>query len=157
MKTQINGLYKIIFIITLFLSTESFSLEKGKWTFTKDKDWCYIGSIPLLEEGNYTKRGDTYFLVYRINNQPNPEIQINAGYNYSETKEVEVIIDNNKNLLSIVEGDTAWTENDKKIIESMKKGKEMIVKGTSSRGTLTTDTYTLIGFTAAYNKLKKDC
>ena len=32
MKTQINSLYKIIFIITLFLSTESFSLEKGKWT-----------------------------------------------------------------------------------------------------------------------------
>ena len=82
---------------------------------------------------------------------------LEATFIFSETKEVEVIIDNNKNLLSIVEGDTAWTENDKKIIESMKKGKEMIVKGTSSRETLTTDTYTLIGFTAAYNKLKKDC
>ena len=81
------------------------SLEKGKWTFTKDKDWCYIGSIPLLEEGNYTKRGDTYFLVYRINNQPDPEIQINAGYNYSETKEVEVIIDKVNHVGDIVISD----------------------------------------------------
>ena len=39
----------------------------------------------------------------------------------------------------------------------MIKGNEMIIKGISSRGRLTTDTYTLTGFTTAHNKLKKDC
>jgi hypothetical protein len=33
----------------------------------------------------------------------------------------------------------------------------MIVKGTSSRGTLTTDTYSLSGFTAAFNAISKAC
>ena len=48
-------------------------------------------------------------------------------------------------------------ENDNKVILSMKKGLELIVKGHSSRGTLTKDIYTLKGFTAAYNNLFDDC
>ena len=39
----------------------------------------------------------------------------------------------------------------------MKKGLELVVTGESSRGTVTNDTYTLKGFTAAYNKLIEDC
>ena len=40
---------------------------------------------------------------------------------------------------------------------AMKGGKAMVVKGTSSRGTLTTDTYSLAGFTAAYAAIGKAC
>jgi len=39
----------------------------------------------------------------------------------------------------------------------MKKGLELKVTGESSRGTITNDTYTLNGFTAAYNQLINDC
>ena len=53
--------------------------------------------------------------------------------------------------------ETAWTNKDKEVIFAMKKGIKLIMKGYSSRGTLIIDTYTLNGFTAAYNKLTKDC
>ena len=46
---------------------------------------------------------------------------------------------------------------DNEVIIAMKKGLKMIVQGYSSRGTLTTDDYSLTGFTAAFNKLSKDC
>ena len=157
MRTQINSLFKFIFVVTLFFSSELFSIESGAWTFTKDKNWCYIGSMPIKEEGDYTQRGDTYFLVYRMNKKPEAVVQINAGYNYAEKKDVEVIIDKNTYIFSIIEGDTAWSNEDKKIINAMKRGKDMIIRGFSHKGTLTTDTYTLIGFTTAYNKLIKDC
>ncbi|MGB1026239.1 MAG: invasion associated locus B family protein, partial [Rhodospirillaceae bacterium] len=39
----------------------------------------------------------------------------------------------------------------------MKRGRDMIVKGTSSRGTVTTDTYSLSGVTAAMNAIDKAC
>ena len=71
-------------------------------------------------------------------------------------KDVEVIIDNNT-IKFFPDEDSAWAENDSKVILSMKKGLELIVKGYSSRGTLTKDTYTLKGFTAAYNNLFDDC
>ena len=53
--------------------------------------------------------------------------------------------------------ETAWTNNDKKVIFAMKKGIKLTVKGESSRGTKTTDIYTLKGFTVAYNQLFNDC
>ena len=39
----------------------------------------------------------------------------------------------------------------------MKKGLELVLSGNSSRGTITNDTYTLKGFTAAINKLNDEC
>jgi len=157
MHIRLNILLKFIFLVTLFFSSKLLSIEVGKWTFVNDENWCYIGSIPSKEEGDYTQRGDTYFLVYRINKDPEPTVQINAGYNYNEEKEVEITIDQS-NFILFTQGDSAWSnKQDKDIIYAMKKGKNMIVKGISSRGTLTTDTYTLMGFTAAYNKLDKEC
>ena len=43
------------------------------------------------------------------------------------------------------------------IVDAMKAGKAMTVVGYSQRGTETTDTYTLIGFTKAYHSLQQDC
>ena len=53
--------------------------------------------------------------------------------------------------------DSAWTNNDNEVIYAMKKGIQLTVFGISSRETKTIDTYTLNGFTAAYNKLINDC
>jgi hypothetical protein len=141
----------------LFLSTQLESLEVGKWNFVVDENYCYIGSLPTNEEGNYTQRGSTYVLVYRINRSSEKIVQITAGYNYDEKKPVIVKIDRTS-FKFFGKDDTAWTKNkDKEVIYEMKKGNEMIIQGNSSRGTLTTDTYTLKGFTAAYNKLSENC
>ena len=39
----------------------------------------------------------------------------------------------------------------------MKNGNKLKITGYSSRGTKTTDTYSLMGFTAAYNHISKSC
>ena len=91
-----------------------------------------------------------------MNNSEDAIIQVEAGYPYDSKKSVEVTID--KKLYNFVSDEgSAWTENDIKVISSMKKGLVLSVKGQSSRGTKTKDTYSLKGFTAAYNKLFKDC
>ena len=43
------------------------------------------------------------------------------------------------------------------IVKAMIQGARMIIKGTSSSGTQTTDTYSLKGFTAAYKAINKAC
>ena len=48
-------------------------------------------------------------------------------------------------------------KDDSIIINAMKAGKSMKVVGYSQRGTETIDTYSLIGFTKAYDSLKQDC
>ena len=109
----------------------------------------------MKEEGKYTQRGDTYLIAFRINKDPEITIQVNAGYNYDEDKPIKLAIDGTSFEL-FGQGDSAWSQNeDKEIIFAMKKGKDMFIEGYSTRGTLTKDTYTLIGFTSAFNKLKK--
>ena len=71
-------------------------------------------------------------------------------------QKVEVYIDDTS-FKFYSEDDTAWTNDDAKVIYAMKKGLKLIVKGQSSRGTKTIDTYTLKGFTAAFNTLSNDC
>ena len=74
-------------------------------------------------------------------------------------KDIVVKIDNTSFKFYSTEDsfETAWTDNDQKVVYAMKKGLELVLSGQSSRGTITNDTYTLKGFTAAINKLNKDC
>ena len=133
------------------------NIEKGKWNFVKKDNYCYIGSLPIktdIPEGK--KRGDIYILVYRINKNPEPVIQINFGYPYKDEEPVNVKIDK-KNYEFYADGDSAWTNNDSEVIYAMKKGIQLKVFGISLRETKTIDTYTLNGFTAAYNNLINDC
>ena len=48
-------------------------------------------------------------------------------------------------------------EDDIAMIRAMKRGSKMTVVGTSSRGTKTTDTYSLSGFTKTKNLIDKTC
>ena len=151
--------YLLSFLLISLLTTSNIlaDLVKGRWSFVKDKDYCYIGSLPtFLDIPKGKKRGESYILVYRINKKPDAIVQINSGYPYKEKEPVNVKIDK-KNYEFYSEDDSAWTNNDKEIIYAMKKGVDLSVTGISKRGTKTTDTYTLNGFTAAYNQLSKDC
>ena len=55
-------------------------------------------------------------------------------------------------------GDGAWSDSkDSTIVGAMKKGKKMEVKGTSWRGTSTTDSYSLAGVKQAMDKIDQQC
>ena len=147
-------------LFLLIITKQLLSLEKGKWTFVEDDDWCYIGSLPLKSDLPDTKkRGENYILVYKIVGSDESIVQIESGYKYNLNKNITVRIDDTSfNFYSTKDSsETAWTDDDKKVIYAMKKGLDLILVGESSRGTITKDTYSLKGFTAAVNKLNKDC
>lgn len=125
-----------------------------------DKRICYIGSLPQKAEGNYTRRGDTYVLAtHRPAENVFGEISVEAGYTFKPGSEVEVNIDGQTFRL-FTQGGNAWAYDEKadqELVAAMKAGSRMVVKGTSSRGTLTTDTYSLAGFTAAFEAIDQAC
>ena len=152
----------LTFTIILFasISNNLFALEKGSWALTKNNDWCYIGSLPIKSDLPETKkRGENYILVYKIIGSDENIVQVEAGYQYNLEKDIVVKIDNTSFKFYSTEdsSETAWTDDDEKVIYAMKKGLELVLSGQSGRGTSTNDTYTLNGFTSAINKLNKDC
>ena len=155
---KVASIFLVVCIV--FIAKQSMSLEKGKWSFVKDNDWCYIGSYPIKTDLPDTKkRGENYILVYKIIGSEENIIQIEAGYKYNLDKKINVKIDNaNYDFYSTEDSsETAWTNDDKKVIFAMKKGLELTLTGESARGTTTNDVYTLKGFTNAVNKLNQDC
>ena len=121
---------------------------------------CYIASAPIKEKGNYKRRDDTYVLVsHRPTEKKRDIFELRAGYTYKKNSKVVLNIDGQKYELFTSRG-TAWAKTskiDQKIARAMKRGHKMTVTGTSSRGTKTFDTYSLKGFTAAYNTIGVNC
>lgn len=126
------------------------------------KKICFIGSAPTKAEGKYTQRGQTYVLVtHRPGDKPPTigEVSVEAGYTYKPDSEVTADIDG-KTFTLFTKNGNAWardSQSDKVLVQAMRAGSQMVVKGASSRGTLTTDTYSLSGFTAAYESINKAC
>jgi hypothetical protein len=135
----------------------------GDWqalTFEEDgKAGCYVIAEPARKEGNYTSRGAVYALVtHRPADDKLNVFTIIAGYTFKEGSEVTLEIGQQKFSLFTQEG-MAWAadDDDPRIVDALKKGAGMVVRGVSSRGTDTTDTYSLMGFTRAYNAMGEAC
>jgi hypothetical protein len=58
------------------------------------------------------------------------------------------------------QNDNAWAKNvadEARIIDAMRKGSDVVVKGTTSRGTQTTDTFSLKGISQALDRVAQEC
>ncbi len=136
----------------------------GKWTvfsfIENGKKVCYMSSRPITDVGDYNQRGEiSAFITHWPSSDSKDVFSYIAGYTYKNGSDVSVSIDGKTHSL-FTQGGMAWApdvETDKKLINAIKKGSTMVVKGTSSRGTLTTDTYSLQGSTAAYDAISKLC
>lgn len=135
----------------------------GDWqalTFEESgKSGCYAIAEPTRKEGNYTSRDDVYALVtHRPADDKINVFTVIAGYTYQNESTVTLEVGDEKFSLKTNEN-TAWAsdEDDPRIVEALKKGTGMVVRGVSSRGTETTDTYSLTGFTKAYNAIGEAC
>jgi invasion protein IalB len=58
------------------------------------------------------------------------------------------------------QGDNAWIKNNAdegKLVDAMRRGGDLVVKGMSGRGTQTTDRYSLRGFAQALDRVSQEC
>ena len=132
---------------------ESFTLmtEKGKVCFAQTK--------PTKRAPAAIKRNDSrIFVTFRPSENINDEISITSGHAY---KNSTVSAKSGKSNFSFFsQGDFAWLldENEeKKFIKLMKRATNLIVKARMTNGAETTDHYSMMGFTKAYNTAKKIC
>jgi hypothetical protein len=134
------------------------------WTAWKSTDAngpiCYISSEPQSSQPTGAKRDPIHFLV--INRKglgTKNEVQTLIGYPYNAKPNPSAAIDG-KTYPMVTEGSAAWLASagdEGGFVAGMKKGTSLVVKGTSQRGTATTDTYALSGVTAALQAIDDAC
>lgn len=138
--------------------------QYGDWTsyyiMEGGQKVCYMVSKPVNAKGNYTNRGEIFALItHRPSENTKDVFSYITGYTYKQGSDATVKIDGKKYIL-FTQDDTAWAPDaaaDSALAKAIRSGSNMVVTGTSSRGTLTTDTYSLKGSGAAYKAISKEC
>jgi len=106
------------------------------------------------------RRGDIMlFVSYAPANKVNGQVSFAGGYPFASGSEVDMEIGGTVFKL-FTDGETAWAaspEEDAKIIGAMKRGVNATLQGRSSRGTVTRDTFSLLGFTASVEDAGRRC
>ena len=121
---------------------------------------CYMASQPKTAVGNYTQRGDIFALItHRPAENTKDVFSYITGYPYKPSSEVTIQA-NGRTFKLFTQDETAWAADaaaDRALTGAIRAGSKMVVKGTSKRGTLTTDTFGLSGSGKAYQTISQEC
>ena len=138
----------------------------------KYKDWlamtvtdgsgkvCFAQSSPVLQAPKSNKRDAKLFVAFRPVEKIINEVSVTGGYEFNNKNSVTATSGKNKFKFDIKEQGFAWiadTKVEAKMIKKMKKGSRIMVTGYNQKGSQTIDHYSLLGFTKAYNTVKKAC
>lgn len=138
----------------------------GDWQAFKDVDGagkrvCFAGSHPIKSTGKYKKRGEPFLLVTHWSAEKIfGEVRFDAGYTLKKNSAVSISDGKATVRLSRLDGESAWADkvaDDAQLVGMIRSGKQLIVKGTSARGTKTTDTFSLKGSSAALKAIDRVC
>ena len=132
---------------------ESFVAETDKGKI------CFAQTVPTKRAPAAVKRNKSkLFVTFRPQEEIKDEVSLTSGHDY---KTSSVTASSGKRKYSFFsQKDFAWLLDDqeeKKFIKLMKKATNVIIKARTLKGAETTDHYSMMGFTKAYNTAKKAC
>ena len=164
-------LFKKIFILIL-LTLFSFSVNANTPKSTgKYKNWesftaqtdkgkiCFAQSVPTKRAPASIKREKSkLFVTFRPSEDIKDEVSLTSGHDY---KSSTVMASSGKKRYSFFsQKNFAWLLDDQEernFIKLMKRATNLIIKARTTKGAETTDHYSMMGFTKAYNTAKKTC
>ena len=99
------------------------------------------------------------FVSTRPAEKVNNEVSVMIGYALKPGSESSVEV-GGAAFAMYSQGDGLWIKNaaeEERMVEAMRKSADLVVKGMSSKGTETTDTFSLKGLAQALDKIAQDC
>ena len=125
--------------------------EKGKI--------CFAQTIPTKRAPSSIQRGQSkLFVTFRPSEDIKDEISLTSGHDYKTS--TVTAASGKKKYSFFSQKNFAWLLDDqeeKNFIKLMKKATNLIIKARTTKGAETTDHYSMMGFTKAYNTAKKTC
>ena len=131
-----------------------------------DPTQCWVVSAPQqirnTRDGRevQARRGDIrLFVSFWPGQDRGGEVSVTGGYPYRDDSTVTLSVGTDTFEL-VTDGEFAWAaspDEDAAVAAALRRGAEAKVSGTSSRGTRTEDTFSLMGFTAALEDAEGRC
>jgi invasion protein IalB len=127
------------------------------------KEVCFALSKPTKSATNPPgrDRDPAYaFVSTRPAEKVKNEVSIIVGYPQKAGFEATATIDGSAKYAMYTQDAGAWVKNaaeESQMVQAMRKGGELVIESESSRGTKTTDTYSLKGIADALDKVTSEC
>jgi hypothetical protein len=106
------------------------------------------------------QRGQSYlFVSIRPGEKVKNEVSVIIGYPFKSSSDATAEIGTAK-FAMYTQNDGAWIKNvgeETRMVDAMRKGVDLTVKGTSGRGAQSTDQYSLKGLAQALDKIEQEC
>lgn len=135
----------------------------GAYTATPNgKKVCFALAKPSSSKTNPPNRprDPSYaFISTRPGEKVSNEVSIMIGYAVKPGSEGSVEVGGSR-FAMYSQGDGLWIKNaaeEDRLVDALRKGSDAVVKGTSAKGTETTDTFPLKGLAQALDKLAQEC
>ena len=153
----------LIFSLSAFANTPRSTGKYKNWeSFVAETDQgkiCFAQTTPTKRAPGAIQRNQSkLFVTFRPAESIKDEVSITSGHDY---KSSSVTARSGKRKYSFFsQKDFAWLLDDQeeiKFIKLMKKATDLIIKARTVKGAETTDHYSMMGFTKAYNTAKKTC
>ncbi len=163
---------KVLYIILFSIIFNIARAEENLKSVGKFKDWesfvlsqdgnktCFAQSIPVVRAPKKIKRDPSrLFVSFRPAENIKNEFSVTNGYEF-KLKAPVTAKSGKKSYDLFSKGRFAWivdNEDEIKLIVTMKKASRLMIIGNTNKGDQTTDHYSMMGFTKAYNTAKKSC
>ena len=163
---------KVLYIILFSIIFNIARAEENLKSVGKFKDWesfvlsqdgnktCFAQSIPVVRAPKKIKRDPSrLFVSFRPAENIKNEFSVTNGYEF-KLKAPVTAKSGKKSYDLFSKGRFAWivdNEDEIKLIVTMKKASRLMIIGNTDKGDQTTDHYSMMGFTKAYNTAKKSC
>ena len=163
---------KILILSLFYFAFGTLCAEESLKSVGKFKDWesfilskegskiCFAQSIPVIRAPKKLKRDPSrLFVSFRPSENIKNEVSVTNGYEF-KLKAPVAVKSGKKSYDLFSKGRFAWVvdnEDEAKLISTMKKASRLMIIGNTNNGDETTDHYSMMGFTKAYNTAKKSC
>ena len=137
--------------------------EWGAYTASPGgKKLCFAIAKPTSAETNPANRPRNPVFMF-VSTRPTEkvvnEVSIIIGYPFKPGTEASVAVGSTSYAL-YTQQDGAWIKNateEAQMVDAMRAGQTAVVKGTSAKGTQSTDTYSLKGLSQALDRVGQEC
>ena len=169
---SIRIIKKILIITSFYFVFGTLNAEENLKSVGKFKDWesfilsqegnkiCFAQSIPVVRAPKKLKRDPSIlFVSFRPVENIKNEVSVTNGYDFK--LKAPVTAKSGKKAYDLFsKGRFAWvvdSKDEQKLIVTMKRASRLMIVGNTEKGNQTTDHYSMMGFTKAYNSAKKNC
>jgi len=129
------------------------------WAAPDGRKVCFAAARPSSGQTNRGRTPAYLFVTSRPSDKVKDEVSAVVSFTLKSNSDATAVV-GGKNYLMSSKADGVWIKNqndEPKLVESMRKSSDFVLKATTDRGLQSTDTFSMKGLAQALDRIAREC